>query len=240
MDKIYDNAVVGSMDILGFKTIALNKELGLNYMDILSNIAHNLTLGNQIYTNDDNWKPVDSLFWYSESFGDSIYLMANPEEPIKKQVEKLALRIASTLLQGVLFSFKFAIRGSISIGTLVDRESDFAGNKVRIRMGPALVKAHELEASQQWMGIGIDPELEPFLDGGAYFLRYPVPTKPGKPVSSYSVNWPTMLKDVSNIPIPHNIEERIEEIFKKPGSWNKDIEIKLQNTLEFYRKYRET
>jgi len=66
MDKVYNQAVVGAMDILGFRQIACNEKLGLNYMDILSNIAHNLAAGDKVYKNDETWEPVGNLYWWAE------------------------------------------------------------------------------------------------------------------------------------------------------------------------------
>jgi hypothetical protein len=138
--------------------------------------------------------------------------------------------VASTsLMARYLFGCRLPVRGAITKG-----EADLIPHTNHL-IGKAVIRAKNLEETQDWFGIIIDPELQ-FNNSINYFLNSPalkpviveylVPFKNGEK-SCKIINWRFNWK----------VQNGTKSIFT-PTSKEKD-KIKIQNTLKFCKWIRD-
>jgi hypothetical protein len=117
-----------------------------------------------------------------------------------------------------------AIRGAITRGPLLVDE------KVACVVGTPLVRAYDLEKSQQWMGAIVDPTHANLIHSHMNeslpecLINYPAPLKSGPRVPYVCVGWTFRL---------HERRDSIEHAFQGADE-DHSAYTKLQNTLAFY------
>lgn len=163
---------VGVYDILGFSRIVKDSRLE--------------TLVKEIRTLFDN----RHLSCRSVAFSDTIVLYTEGDEP-----DKLTQIVEdSALLIGIFADQGRALRGAISVGEFYCDAQVFAGK--------AMIRAYELEQSQDWLGAIVDPiishesegleryrdVLNVLVDEGL-LRRWPAPIKGGTVMPLLSIGW---------------------------------------------------
>lgn len=244
----HENVVVAAIDILGFKNIVLNDQSGTRSLDILEYILRQSSVN--LAFSEDNSKSYP-LFWASEEFADSIYLVGIPGKSLKEQLFSVSGAVMTFISVGICGRTKFAIRAGITSGVIWEREvSLFNGKKKKIIMGPGLIHAHQMEISQSWLGGAVSIETEAPIDE-SYLIEYDVPVKAGcikKP--KYALNWPKILMQNSSVEtnttifpghevktypvLPDDPKAEITSVFRSTGPMAEPEEEKLTNTLLFW------
>jgi hypothetical protein len=144
---------------------------------------------------------------------------------------------------------RFAIRAGISSGILWEKESELpGGQKKSIIMGPAMIKAHEVELSQNWLGGAVSLDTNSSVDA-TYLVKYDVPVKSGCKNPEYALNWPKLMLEnnflettdilghaLQTYPVlPDDPKTEIASTFQSIGSMDTpEKREKLDNTLVFW------
>ncbi len=236
------------IDILGFKGLVENnahEDLGWLYERIV-----NLTV--ELYSDYYESESKEKEKKYSQAYkhvelelvniSDSILLWTKNSKPESLYQIVRAVRLLMTI--GITIGIP--LRGAIVKG---DIEVMKKRGNISI-IGRGLVDAYGMEGSQLWSGCVIEESIFTFLNSfndvvlkrgpkiplikDEYLVkRYPVPLKDGSSKDYYIINW---AKD-SNF-----TEEEITASFEKHNKRlnesekiKKSIEIKIQNTLEYFR-----
>ena len=166
-------------------------------------------------------KAADSTGITAIQYSDSIllYTAGTDSSDFNNLVQEVAYLIAGTLRRGI------RIRGGITRGPFA-HDADR-----RAFAGPALVRAHELEQQQEWIGAIVDPHLarrpeledaiiERLQDG--LLMAYPAPLKVGGVGDLLCVGWPLAYEGKY---------DGLRASLDDGGSW--DVMRKVHNTRQF-------
>jgi hypothetical protein len=174
--------------------------------------------------------PVGTPYCIRYIFSDSIILVADGEDSLSF----LKLLVQAWRFMQVSLSLGIPIRGGIAFGEM------YLDPKKGICLGHALTKAYQLEEKQNWIGIAVDPSVESAYADlfsmaksntsilGALLLKYPVPFKKGNATELHTVNWRWNLI----------VEKGTRSLFS--SSTDEEISLKVNNTLAYARKVRES
>lgn len=237
-DEYNERVVVGAVDVIGIRNIV---EMGNSNesVDILSVLYRNCIEG-ALYGDPTFTKPPkERIFAISEGFGDSLYLFGNPKEEPKVQADKMIPFIGGLIAYGFMIfkirKLRCRLRVGIAVGEVFHRgiiyKDPFTGEKLikNIRMGKALIDAHNIEECQSWIGGAVSEEVKKICDSGnEYLIDYKIPTSTTERYSTlrWAINWVNFFRELT-------LERKIiEDIFT--GGTEDDIEEKKKNTLAFF------
>lgn len=164
-------------------------------------------------------------------FSDTILLYA---EETEQALPHLILN--SLQLLGWSFRFGIPMRGAVTRGEL------YVSEDRSIFVGEGLIRAHDLQQSQDWAGAILDPEKQRIgeeqipprlrkilLDEGALF-EYPAPMKQGLVVPYFCLGWPAVAGVTS---------ATLRRSFSKfGGPLESGARAKIDNTVRFMSAYR--
>jgi len=238
---IKEEIVVASLDVLGMGKILDSKEGSKKALHILNHIFQN-TVDNFAYKISDD-KPIPT-FGYAVKFGDSIYLIGDPNQSIEEQTSHLILRVSGLIMMGVYrCDTRFLLRAGIARGDLIDVVLGVTGkppNHVknvteRVIIGNSMSHANYLEECQLWIGGAVSGDLD-CKSCMNYLVKYDIPLDPEKKIPKsfkpkYAINWLKVAKQ-NDIDITQT-NEIIDAISKVIGRNRKKDNIKIKRTKEF-------
>lgn len=192
---------VALLDILGFKELVSNNDLKI------------LALALKQIRAADHYPEVRSL-----QFSDSILLYTEGTTP--KHLRQIVGH--ATLLVMESLERRIGLRGGVTRGKFLHDGEVF--------LGPAMVRAYELEQMQDWIGGIVDPELTDAptvqvlkeLEKQGFLVRYEAPIKGGSVGELWCLAWPI-------------VEDEAPRVATRAGpgrSW--DVMRKLANTSRFH------
>lgn len=225
------------LDILGFKDFINNNDH--NQVELIFSALNNILIdtANGKNSDDSGVYNIESLF-----ISDSIILWTRNTD--FESFENLV--VVTNWILGISMGLGLPMRGAMASGEISVYSND---NNTTI-FGKPLTEAYLMEIRQQWSGcIIMDSCFEALYNAPAkhkrnkeqitkYFSKdismYKVPLKDGV-IREYNVlNW------IPDIPDQQFDETKLKEVFswynKKSDDWK--VETIVQNTIEFYRKFR--
>lgn len=185
---------VALLDILGFKEKVLQTPLDVLSKDYEKLIKLSEAINKPFEHNSPSAFPnhPNSETWCERYiFSDTIILLSKGEDISSC----LKLLVYTWRLAQCLLAQKIPFRGAIAYDEL------YVNLSQNIVLGKALIKAHELEQAQQWVGIAIDSSLEeaypeffsmcknPDHLFSTLFMQYHVPFKDGSTKLLHTINW---------------------------------------------------
>jgi hypothetical protein len=109
--------------------------------------------------------------------------------------------------------------------------------------GPALVEAHDIGESAQWLGIVVDDVVAercmeiPCQSGGKdIIISWQLPLKCGRRLPKNVVNWALSMRDGFSDPPPYSVEQYYKGFVQTWGAYStldENAKKKHQNTVEF-------
>jgi hypothetical protein len=237
--------IVASIDILGISNIlqsskGANKVTGILGKIWVDNVDPN------IYAKPDFSSKKTSQFWKSMKFGDSIYILAHPDDKPKVQLQKMITRVVGMIPLG-LFKYNAFLRCGIAKGDLLisnvkikNAPPHLKDYSEEIYIGTSMSNARKLETNQMWIGGAIQGDID-CKNCDNYLIEYPVPPKKCKNdkrfVPKYALNWLKFVEEnegVAGLTIDKiKIFNRIDSIARSIGNINEDVKTKIKNTKEF-------
>lgn len=237
------------LDIMGFRELVKNN----SHADLVELYKRLVNFQVEFYENyhkQEQQFRAEKLGEYFEPTGlrlvnisDSILLWTKDS----KENSLFELSYAVKLLMSISMSIGIPLRGAIVKGDVEILEKE---NSLSI-IGLALVHAYEKEGKQNWSGCTVDNGIFTYLRSlknvvlnqpgphrfeklDSLFVETEIPFK-DKPQKGYVINW------ADNIEYS---EEQIRESFSKynkrqnePEHITKSIELKIQNTINFYKEF---
>ena len=243
----YKNIYVAVCDILGFKDLIMNNDFETTrkiFEKFVSNLELAVTGGKAIQYNLEEGSIVvaDSkeIKLNFNLFSDTVVLWT-VDNSVRSFFDLL---IGTANLFNSSMKYGLPLRGAISQGELMvnpyQLESEF-NNFENIVYGKALIKAYQLEQDQIWSGCIIDPEFSQSSEIAIsqifksklhrdLYIFYNVPMKSSGCRNHLTLNWVGWSKEsvISEDMISHSFIA-----FNK--TMNSSVQIKLQNSLEYYR-----
>jgi hypothetical protein len=215
----------------------------INALNILNGIFKN-TVDPFGYTSPSFSAPKIRTFREILKFGDSIYIISDPNDPIEVQIDKLILRVTTLIALGIyLYEYKFFLRCGIAKGDLLDVQVWMPNNapahlrniNQRIIIGNSLSRANYLEKNQNWIGGAVMGDIN-CKRSMNYLVEYKIPLKDKMPKAykpKYAINWLKLLSE-NNIEIKElNI---IDDIANSIGGIKRIDKKKIKNTKKFIKK----
>lgn len=236
----YSEVIVAAVDIMGIKNLLTKNDKLNTATKIIGQLCGNINNNPQLLI---QWK----------QFGDSAYLIANPNDPLDTQLSKIAFSVANLTGFG-MFAYElnicdnFLLRSGISKGDLKTAQWTLGQSQGNLFIGNSMAKAFKLERAQNWFGACIDFEIDCSNLKNNFIIEYDeIPIKgkwKNKKVKGYAINWLEIVKQIikqNNIKMnlePDDIIKHIEIITKKIGSSKseeKNIKKKIKNTKKFVK-----
>jgi hypothetical protein len=170
---------------------------------------------------------VDPSIIGSFVFSDTIVLYGQKGH---HQLEAAMLAVSCSNLLGVSARRGWSLRGALTFGHL------YIDHKANAIVGPAIVKAMELESAQEWMGAIVDPDFNDLYQDAMKtapeplhnnLVRYPAPLKTGKRVPYLCVGWMQRASVT---------EENLKfHFFKGRPDETHEVYRKYANTADYFR-----
>lgn len=241
-EERYNDALVCFLDILGFKEMSKTQNHD-ELMDIYKTVfEHASDIVNKV---SSKTLKKDNGYINTVIISDSVIVYATKSN----QVSLLLLILTVQSLMFLSFSNGLPLRGGISKGNLsiVRKRNNI------ILLGDSIVKAYELEASQNWSGCAIDPEIiQRFLPPSdeisdnishitlkdyPQLLEYQVPLQKNASKSLYAINWTNLIQPDGHGGLhgPYITQDVFDHAF---SAFGKDVskestQLKIKNTQEF-------
>jgi hypothetical protein len=180
-DTFHDRIAVAAIDLLGVGDLLETDSDAIRAMDACEHLIGQVVIGQHAYETEELSASHIDLFKNRMYFGDSIYLFADPSDPLDQQVEKL-LALAATVIWIGLLSYirqekkRFLARAGIAVGNLRVRAISATSAGLVFPIGTSMSRAHIIESNQDWIG-GALPSVLPSHHGRPYRVPYKVPMR---------------------------------------------------------------
>ncbi|MBI3895598.1 MAG: YqgE/AlgH family protein [Acidobacteria bacterium] len=230
-DGIYVPIVaVAAIDILGVKQLLLKPDCSLSAMKVLSKFVLNAS-SPEIFKDSNVSEKVDQMFEKDLYFGDSVYLFAASSLDPEIQIQWLVIRVATLIALGLWKEPRFLVRAGIAIGDLRKRVVKGGGSPHEIRIGSSMLKAHQLQECQNWVGAVVDAAVPQTPEVANWTFDYSVPVKPGCDGLPLPLNW------IWENSLDGEVESELV-LASNEISLNQDAQTKLDNTSKFVQSIR--
>lgn len=230
----FANYPIALFDILGFRDLVKSRKVN-NLHNIFKNISTIRKFTTIRY-------PKSITLIRTKLISDTILIYPTPRIDSNYGVEKFdmvnsLLQAACTLL-GVAAYHELPIRGALSYGEL------YFDSRQDIIMGPALIKAYEIEKQQEWMGAIVDPDHTKLFhesfdryqwnltDQKRMLIEYTAPLKKGKRQTFCCLGWYHLISPKHD----KNIKNTIMNAFlrgKSETQIDHEVYNKMKNTLDY-------
>ena len=240
------NCFIALFDILGFKRMLERSGHKLKnfvsnfstsfHRDLINNIDN--FPGNIIYSENGTYRRAIRTMIYS----DSVILYSGGED----ELDFAYMITYSGMLVYSAIQLGFPLRGAITYGNCIITDSFILGNPI--------VKAYDLEQSQDWAGCIIDKDLlrdysylsklskqekermERRLNAliaDTLILKYEIPKKCGEVTEDWALNWPWYTNTSCQCFSEDAIRNYFLQLHEKPYKINWPEERKIRNTIDF-------
>jgi len=168
-------------------------------------------------------------------FSDTLVAFSKGDTPN----DALALLVLTTEVFTRALHYCIPLRGGIAHGRF-----DF-NLELNLFSGPALVDAHDLGESSQWLGVVVDEKTAEVARGTPIrgegkkdaVIGWPVPVKQGPPVDRNVVNWVATHRHTYCGPVPLTVTAFYAPMAHLFGPWDalpQAIQRKYENTVVFF------
>lgn len=193
----YMNRTVAFLDILGFRAMVEAEPLetlGERFSKIIGDTLPAINRKFGEFTGEPTFfpdVPVGEEWCIAHAFSDSIILVATNDS----ERGCLALLIYALRATQALIALGLPVRGGVAHGEL------YINRRKSVFVGKALIHAYDLEQSQNWIGVALDPSVSKafpslFAEAGPFaqvrrclFPPYEVPMKSGAIRMLHTLNW---------------------------------------------------
>jgi len=177
-DTFHEEIAVASIDLLGVSSLLKEDSNATIAMNACEGLVGQVVVGQHAYEHRVGDSLHIELFDRGMYFGDSIYLFADPTDPLDQQVEKLLPLVATVIWVGLFSQIRqekkrFLARAGIAVGNLRIRTIPATPTGNVFPMGTAMSNAHQIESSQAWIGGALHSDL-PSHHARPYRLPYEV------------------------------------------------------------------
>jgi hypothetical protein len=178
-DTFHDRIAVAAIDLLGVGDLLEADSDAIRAMDACEHLIGQIVIGQHAYETEELSAAHIDLFKNGMYFGDSIYLFADPSDPLDQQVEKLLPLTAMVIWIGLLSYIRqekkrFLARAGIAVGNLRVRAISATSAGLVFPIGTSMSRAHIIESNQDWIGGALLSEL-PSHHARPYRVPYKVP-----------------------------------------------------------------
>ena len=230
MEDIFEerDVFVGLFDILGFRKLVINNELGRvaeTYRKAKNYFDKGIESINRLQMHQDKKDRVEYRV-FSDTF--LIYTTGSNDDCF------LSMLAACDFLFMASVECSLPIRGSVTFGPLM--------SSAGVELGKSIVEAYEKEQKQDWIGCWIADECGRYVNLDSYvanksLIPYEIPLKNGQVATKLafnwimSVTWKVMFASRKNDFTLQQIKDAIRFIQGEPQDW--DIKRKFDNTNKF-------
>ena len=222
------NVFIGLFDILGFRELVRNEELGKvaeTYLMAKSGFENNIGSINRLHEHSKKYDRVEYRV-FSDTF--LIYTSGINENCF------LSMLAACDFLFIAAVKHSLPIRGTITSGPLI-----VSGG---VEIGKPIVDAYESEQKQEWIGCWISDDCASIIDMDQYLenksiVKYEIPLKDGEIRTCFafnwvkSVTWKIMFENRKSEFTLDQVRETIGFIRGTPLNW--PVRRKIENTANF-------
>jgi class 3 adenylate cyclase len=223
-EEYIPSVAVAALDVLGVKKLVAKADECRLALRVLSRFVRNAT-ESRMYAVPTAKGAFESTHAVDAYLGDAVYLFGDPALDIRTQVLRLAVRVATLIWFGLQGDERFLLRAGIAVGDVRRRVLSTGRGSLDVRIGTAMVAAHELEASQCWVGGAIDQSAPIDDEIGHWAIDCSVPRHTGA-TNARALNWITKGQDRSGL------ERALRDAVSTIGL-SADSQRKLENTLSF-------
>jgi hypothetical protein len=181
--EYYPDVVVAAVDILGLGVLIQKPDQCEGAFGAANWLATNC-LFSKAYDTPTGESGGFPLYESEVYFGDSAYLFGDPTELVQEQGSRLAAKCAALLWPGLHRHMRKGTGGLLRIGIARgDLRKGHVSQKGRVhevRVGTAMLRAHDLELAQDWIGGAVAADV-PRASPDDYRCAWPVPLKHGSP-----------------------------------------------------------
>jgi hypothetical protein len=216
---------VAAVDILGVQGLVAKADQCLSAINAIGKLVKNAS-ERRLFGPSQN---PELMFDFDHYFGDSVYLFADPNLELHVQVQRLLIRVATLITAGLLWGeTRFLVRAALAIGDLRKRVVSSEREAREVRIGTSMVRAHQLQEAQDWIGAAVDAAVPCNLETAKWTIQFPVPLKPSAVVSAppIALNW--IGANCSRA----RIEDALHGAACEAGL-TENAKTKLRNTLQF-------
>ena len=229
------------LDILGYSKIVeknTHEKLIKIFDDAIAAILLGLSQNSLVTINNKTQIDISKIPVHCKIISDSIILWTDDS----KEDTLIKLIISTKLIMKYCFQLGLPLRGCLSKGNLT-RNNKFVNSQMfdcDVLLGDALVQAYKNEQKQKWSGCVIENEcmhgqtIINILSLLGMFTKYNVPYENDEKRENYVINW------VHGQNHSYLTEEYVRKKFSEYNkTTNDEVEIKIQNTLDFIKFAKE-